>query len=73
MDVEAVEGLLVRKSFIGCLFALAMDVVVAQNMDAVQIKTTNLGKGIHMLVGQGGNIGVSAGLDDAWSTTSLRR
>ena len=41
-----------RKSFIGGLFlALAMGgPVVALNMDAVQIKTTDLGKGIHMLV-----------------------
>ena len=54
-----------RKSFIGGLFlALAMvGPVVAQTMDAFQIKTTDLGKGICILVGQGGNIGVSVGPD----------
>ncbi len=54
-----------RKSFVGGLvLALAMGgSAVAQNMDAVQIKATDLVKGIHMLTGQGGNIGVSAGPD----------
>lgn len=35
----------------------------AQGMKDVQIKATDLGKGIHMLVGRGGNIGISAGAD----------
>ncbi|HEX4871228.1 MAG TPA: MBL fold metallo-hydrolase [Nevskiaceae bacterium] len=34
-----------------------------QNFDAVQIKTTDLGQGLYVLYGAGGNIGVSAGPD----------
>ena len=42
-----------RKSFIGgVVLALAMCVpVVAQNISAFQIKTTDLGKGINRLLG----------------------
>ncbi len=35
----------------------------AQDMSAVQIRTQSLGNGVYMLVGQGGNIGVSVGED----------
>lgn len=35
----------------------------AQNFDAVQIKTSDLGSGLYMLEGSGGNLGVSAGDD----------
>ena len=37
--------------------------VFAQGMDDVQIQTTDLGNGVYMLVGQGGNIGLSVGED----------
>ncbi len=35
----------------------------AQDFDAVQIQATDLGGGVHMLTGRGGNIGVSVGGD----------
>lgn len=35
----------------------------AQNFDAVQIKTSDLGNGLYMLEGSGGNLGVSVGED----------
>ena len=35
--------------------------LTAQNFDAVQIRTQSLGGGIYMLMGQGGNIGLSVG------------
>ena len=37
--------------------------LTAQNFDAVQIRTQSLGGGIYMLMGQGGNIGLSVGED----------
>lgn len=37
--------------------------VTAQDFDAVQIRTQSLGNGIYMLMGQGGNIGLSVGED----------
>ena len=37
--------------------------LAAQNFDAVQIRAQSLGNGIYMLMGQGGNIGLSVGED----------
>ena len=37
--------------------------VQAQGMEDVKITASDLGKGIHMLMGRGGNIGLSAGPD----------
>ena len=37
--------------------------LTAQDFDAVQIRTQSLGSGIYMLMGQGGNIGLSVGGD----------
>jgi len=37
--------------------------LAAQNFDAVQIRAQSLGGGIYMLMGQGGNIGLSVGED----------
>ena len=38
----------------------------AQDMDAVQITTTRVADGVYMLMGQGGNIGLSVGPDGAF-------
>jgi glyoxylase-like metal-dependent hydrolase (beta-lactamase superfamily II) len=38
----------------------------AQDFDAVEIKTEKLAEGVYMLVGAGGNIGVSAGEDNVF-------
>ena len=38
-------------------------VVQAQGMEDVKITASDLGKGIHMLIGRGGNNGLSAGPD----------
>ncbi len=49
------------------LAALGLAVADAQSrFDAVQIQTTDLGDGIHMLVGAGGNLAVSVGEDGAF-------
>jgi len=45
------------------VFALATTPAVAQDVSNVQIRTESLGGGVYMLVGQGGNIGVSVGDD----------
>lgn len=45
-----------------CLGAAAA-LTHAQDLSEVEIETQDLGKGVHMLVGRGGNIGVSAGED----------
>ena len=42
---------------------LSASPLFAQGMDDVQIQTTDLGNGVYMLVGQGGNIGLSVGED----------
>jgi cyclase len=49
-------------SFIAVLAAPA----VAQDFDKVTIQDTDLGGGIHMLTGQGGNLGLSVGADGAF-------
>ena len=46
------------------LVLLTVRSVAAQNYDTVQVRTTALGKGIYMLAGAGGNMGLSVG-DDA--------
>ena len=45
------------------LLTLGPPAAAQQDFDAVEIETSDLGGGIHMLVGEGGNIGVSAGQD----------
>lgn len=45
------------------LLMTAISSVHAQNFDQVQIKTVKVADGVYMLVGSGGNIGVSAGED----------
>jgi len=45
------------------LLSLATAVVAEDQFKDVEIKTTEVGDGIYMLTGQGGNIGVSAGSD----------
>ena len=56
-----------RKLFKMTIFALTpiviAGVVWAQDQKAVKIKTISLGGGVSMLVGQGGNLGVSSGQD----------
>lgn len=56
-----------RRLFIGAAILSASVLMAAtgfaQGMNDVQIKATDLGKGVHMLTGQGGNIGLSAGED----------
>jgi glyoxylase-like metal-dependent hydrolase (beta-lactamase superfamily II) len=60
-----------RKTFIGCVLASAglmswIDAVEAQqNFDDVQIEAQHVAGNIYMLVGSGGNIGVSSGSDGA--------
>lgn len=46
--------------FLGIFIAPA---VLAQDFDKVTIEDTDLGGGIHMITGQGGNIGLSVGAD----------
>jgi len=55
------------------VFALALGVAVPggralaqQDFSAVEIETVDLGGGVYMLVGQGGNIGLSVGADGAF-------
>jgi len=50
---------------IGCVTALGAvsSDVRAQDFDAVEIRSTDLGGGVYMLTGRGGNIGVSVGSD----------
>ena len=38
----------------------------AQDFDAVQIETVDLGGGLAMLIGQGGNLGLSVGEDGSF-------
>ena len=48
---------------IGLFAVLAPCAVAQQNFDDVQIEVIDVAEGLHMLVGQGGNIGVSTGGD----------
>lgn len=45
---------------------LVSRVALAQNYDTVQVRTTALGKGVYMLAGAGGNMGLSVGDDAAF-------
>jgi cyclase len=48
----------------GLLFGLIAPLAaVAQNLDSVEIKSEDLGNGFHMLMGAGGNLGLSIGED----------
>ncbi len=61
------DGVVLNRAVFGAIFFLVMGLTVqpvtAQDFDAVEIEATDLGGGIHMLTGQGGNIGVSVGSD----------
>lgn len=51
-------------SMVGVLAAMTtFTAVVAQNFDDVEIKTTDLGNGVYVMFGSGGNIGLSVGED----------
>jgi len=56
-----------RKRIVGAAAGLAILFttagVQAQGMEDVKITASDLGKGIHMLMGHSGNIRLSAGLD----------
>ncbi len=43
--------------------AMAGTAALAQDFENVEITTTDLGNGLYMMVGQGGNLGVSIGVD----------
>jgi cyclase len=52
-----------RVSFAVAFIIAAAAPLAAQNFDTVQVRTTPLGKGVYMLTGAGGNMGLSAGED----------
>ena len=47
----------------GLLLAVASSPLLAQNFDTVQVRPVSVAPGLYMLMGAGGNIGVSAGPD----------
>jgi len=53
-----------RVPLAAALIITAFVPLAAQNFDTVQVRTTSLGKGVYMLTGAGGNMGLSVG-DDA--------
>ena len=53
-----------RSRFIAVLLVSAATVASAQNFDTVQVRSTMLARGVYVLTGSGGNIGLAAG-DDA--------
>lgn len=53
-----------RRFLVMLVSLLACRSAAAQNFDTVQVRTTVLGKGVYMLTGAGGNMGLSVG-DDA--------
>lgn len=55
-----------RKTVILIGFLLAGPTAGAQNFDTVQVRTTALARGIYMLTGAGGNMGLSVGDDAAF-------
>ena len=55
-----------RRLFVGLILLCACRSVGAQNFDTVQVRTTALGKGVYMLTGAGGNMGLSIGEDAAF-------
>ena len=54
----------VRRLVLLILVLYTARTTAAQNFDTVQVRTTALGKGVYMLAGAGGNMGLSVG-DDA--------
>jgi glyoxylase-like metal-dependent hydrolase (beta-lactamase superfamily II) len=52
-----------RRLFPLLLLGIARVACAQDGMDAVEIKTTDLGAGLHLLVGRGGNVLASAGAD----------
>jgi glyoxylase-like metal-dependent hydrolase (beta-lactamase superfamily II) len=54
----------VRVILAGCILLIASSLGAQVNYDTVQVRATALGRGLHVLFGAGGNIGVSIG-DDA--------
>ena len=68
--VKAAVELMIRSRIGVVMFAMVAAGLVfttspslAQDFDAVEIRTTDLGGGVHMFTGRGGNIGVSVGSD----------
>jgi glyoxylase-like metal-dependent hydrolase (beta-lactamase superfamily II) len=57
-----------RVSLVACVALLGLDSPLAaqQDFSNVQIRTIQLGEGIYMLMGQGGNLGLSIGEDGAF-------
>ncbi len=51
------------RSVLLAALAAAPAALAAQNFDTVQVRTIKAGDGVYMLLGAGGNIGVSAGAD----------
>ena len=54
-----------KQLFLVALASLCAGIVLAQNFDEVEIRTTKVSDHIYMLEGSGGNIGVSIGKDGA--------
>ena len=50
----------------GVLLAAMVPSALAQDFESVEIKTTEVGDGIYMLAGRGGNMGLSVGPDGAF-------
>ena len=56
-----------RRGWMVCALLLASALARAQpEFDAVQIRTVPVAEGLYMLVGEGGNLGVSTGPDGVW-------
>ena len=53
----------IRLPLLTAAFSLAVSGAMAQDFDKVEIKTQDLGNGLYMMIGQGGNLGVSIGDD----------
>lgn len=52
-----------KHCILGLILLLSASAAAAQGMEAVEIKTEKLSDSVYMLVGRGGNIGLSAGED----------
>ena len=52
-----------RRLFVTALFGLSSALGAQVNYDTVQVRAVQLGTGLHVLFGAGGNIGVSTGID----------
>ena len=55
--------MIIRSLLAGLVLAVSPAAFAQQNLDNVQIKVEDVSDGLYMLVGQGGNIGVSTGPD----------